>query len=496
MKAYLLARVSTDDQKDALPAQTIKLKDYAAKKAYDFELFEIKESAYKGDRQCFRAIVNQIDDDENYKIVVFDKIDRLTRDPTSPEYIRLVKLCEQGKLELHFPSDNIYVHKDSPASDKMRLGFGIVMSQYYSATISDNVKRRQSQMLRDGIWTGAAPIGYRYTVKDGKKWLVVDPFEANLINLTYEKYAKGTTSLKLIAKSWFADYGIKTPHSRIENILKSPFYYGQMKVKGVLYAHNYETIIDFALFEKVQAVLNGYSAKPHRWAGLPYAYRGLISCSECGCRVTFEIKKGKYIYGHCTQFKYKHNNKYINEEEFTKQFSKILDAIKIPEEIHSDLLKILEESKIDNVTRIETERSKLKSEISKYQTRLDKMYEDRLDGLLSDSLYKEKHEEFTLSQQKLKDHLQNIELFDSNRIDEYAHLLGMANKAQDLFKYGNIQQKRDIINLVLSNLLLDNEQLGWKYKKPFDLMALCNETSNWQGHTESNHDPRFWKPMY
>jgi DNA invertase Pin-like site-specific DNA recombinase len=59
MKAYLLARVSTDDQKDALPAQTIKLKDYAIKKAYDYELFEIQESAYKGDRQVFRAIVDK-----------------------------------------------------------------------------------------------------------------------------------------------------------------------------------------------------------------------------------------------------------------------------------------------------------------------------------------------------------------------------------------------------------------------------------------------------
>lgn len=498
MKAYLLARVSTDDQKDALPAQTMRLLDYVKSKGYEHELFEIQESAYKGDRQYFRAVVEQIALNDSLVVVVFDKIDRLTRDPTSQEYIRLLKLCEAGKIELHFPSDNIFVHKDSPASDKMRLGFGITMSQYYSAAISDNVKRRLSQMLRDGVWTGAAPFGYRYVIlADGKKWLAPDEFQAHVVKETFSRYASGLTSLKAISHWWLDEFGLQTRHSRIEKILKNPFYYGDMRIKGILYPHNYDQIISFDLFEKVQSVLHGYSAKPHRWAGLPFPYRGLIHCHECDCKVTFEYKKnGKYTYGHCTQSKYKHEAEYVNENIIEKQFIEAVQAIRIPDEIHSDLIEVIKAVKGDQTKTLEQERTVLQTEIAKYDTRLNRMYVDRLDGKVADYLYDEKHKEFTESKHKLQTRLQKIELLHNDKIDEYSHLLELANKAPKIFEKANHEQKRDILNQVLSNSTLDGKQLRWKYKKPFALMALCSENANWQGHVESNHDLRFWRPLY
>lgn len=43
MKAYLLARVSTDDQKDALPAQSFRLVEYAKRRGYEYQLAELRE---------------------------------------------------------------------------------------------------------------------------------------------------------------------------------------------------------------------------------------------------------------------------------------------------------------------------------------------------------------------------------------------------------------------------------------------------------------------
>ena len=39
MKAFLIARVSTEDQADALPAQLYRLRDYAERKEINYELF-------------------------------------------------------------------------------------------------------------------------------------------------------------------------------------------------------------------------------------------------------------------------------------------------------------------------------------------------------------------------------------------------------------------------------------------------------------------------
>lgn len=48
----------------------------------------------------------------------------------------------------------------------------------------------------------------------------------------------------------------------------------------------------------------------------------MLKCSECGCTVTAEVKKGKYIYYHCTGSQKKCSQKpiYIREEELEKQF--------------------------------------------------------------------------------------------------------------------------------------------------------------------------------
>ena len=62
MKAILIARVSTDDQAEALPAQIYKLTDYAFKNELDFEIVEIKESAYKGDRLEFNKVIDRVAD--------------------------------------------------------------------------------------------------------------------------------------------------------------------------------------------------------------------------------------------------------------------------------------------------------------------------------------------------------------------------------------------------------------------------------------------------
>jgi site-specific DNA recombinase len=157
VKAYLLARVSTDDQKDALPAQSYRLIEYAKRMSYEHELFEIKETAYKETRNDSGAVVDKIKTSTSKVIVVFDKIDRYTRDSNSEQVRILQSLYRADKIELHFPSDNLYIHQGSPATDLLRLGMGIVVAQYYSDAISDNVKRKIEQKLRDGEWIGKAP---------------------------------------------------------------------------------------------------------------------------------------------------------------------------------------------------------------------------------------------------------------------------------------------------------------------------------------------------
>ncbi len=490
MKAFLLARVSTDDQKDALPAQTFRLTEYAKRRGYDFKLFELKESAYKGNRDYFGQVVREIELNNDPAIVVFGKIDRYTRDSSSNEVRILQSLYRSGKIELHFPSDNLFIHKDSPATDLLRLGMGIVVAQYYSDAISDNVKRRFEQKWRDGEWTGVAPIGYKNTVKEsGKKWIEIDTFKAEAVREAFRSYATGLTSLREISKKWQSDFGIKVNQSSIDIMLKNPFYYGVMRVKGQLYPHKYEALISKQLYDDAERIRNGYKVKPHRWGGLPYAYRGLISCAECGCRITFEKKKGKYIYGHCTQYRGKHNATYISEDILTVQLAELFKSIQIPRNAYKQVSEALRASHQDKIRMRDSSLATLDTEIEKYQSRIEKVYEDYLDEKIPEDLYQRKFDEYKATQKNLQNKRLNIEQIEEEYYGTMAHLLKLSKHAPMLFGKGDVEQKRAIINLTLSNLLLDGDKLRWELKKPFDTMAFCNDNGNWLLGPDSNRQP-------
>lgn len=150
-KTILIARVSDVEQRKALPAQKQRLESYAELLGHSSEYHEFDESAYKDARQKFSLLVDRIKSIEGKAIVVFDKIDRFTRGASQAEVRTVSALVEKGQIEVHFPSDNLFITKDSPATDLFRLGIGMLLAKYYSDASRDNVRRRFDQMRNDGI---------------------------------------------------------------------------------------------------------------------------------------------------------------------------------------------------------------------------------------------------------------------------------------------------------------------------------------------------------
>ena len=490
MKAYLLARVSTEEQNEALPAQTNRLIYYAEQKGYNYSLIEFTESAYSQNRDRFKKIVKEVQAVAEPVVIVFDKIDRYSRDSSAEEVRILRNLYREGKVELHFPSDNLIIHKDSPATDKMRLGLGMILAEYYSDAIRDNVLRRIEQKLQAGEWISGAPFGYKYITRtDGTRDIVPDGIRADAMLFAFTQYATGLTSLKEIRTRWINDFGIKAPVSSIAKRLNNPFYYGMMQSNGKLYPHKYEPLISQEVFFRAEQVRKGAKPQKHRWAGLPFAYRGLINCADCGMRITFETKKKKYTYGHCTQFAGKHNAKYVNEDWITEQLAERFEAIQIPDDVFESISKELKESYArSNGNRIEQVKH-LRDAIAKLENRISKLHDEFFDGNISRDIYSSKASEYQTAVTSLKNKLATFELDEDNAYGTVSHLLNLANNAPMMFKLADNQEKRSLIETVLSNLQLDGDQLRSEYKKPFDTMALCAKTQNWCPGVDSNHRP-------
>lgn len=203
MKLILIARVSDVEQRKALPAQKLRLKQYAQGRDPQAEYYEFDESAHKDTRKKFSKLVEHIRSQRESLEVVFDKIDRFTRDSSQDEVKQINLLVKQGRITLSFPSDNLFINKNSPAADLFRLGIGVALAKYYSDSIRDNVQRRFQQLLADKTWVGRAPVGYvnvhRGTITKPIKDIEVDPARAPFVVRVYEKRSTGM-SLRAITK--------------------------------------------------------------------------------------------------------------------------------------------------------------------------------------------------------------------------------------------------------------------------------------------------------
>src|ERR1700694_4883174 len=239
MKAIILARVSTEEQREAgnsLPAQQERLRRYierTSRLVLDKE-FIFDESAYKEHRKQFEKVIGYVSGHKEVVAFCCDKVDRLTRDflVGLPD---LERLRRDGRIELHFPSDNLVLQRDSPATDLFHFYIAVSLAQYYSNAISDNTKRAFEQKRRAGEWTGPARIGYKSVPLDvekrTRKDLVPDPERAHLIQHIFELYATGTRSITTVWKE-VTRLGLRglngqeLSRSNIEQILKDTFYYG------------------------------------------------------------------------------------------------------------------------------------------------------------------------------------------------------------------------------------------------------------------------------
>jgi site-specific DNA recombinase len=116
------------------------------------------------------------------------------------------------------------------------------------------------------------------------------------------------------------------------------------------------------------------------------------------CALTGEIKKGGYVYYHCTGHKGKCPEKYVREEELADQFGDALQAIKLDGEVLSWIITALKGSHKDEKRYHDEMIANLQKQYSKLQGRLDAMYIDKLDGKIAQDFFDRKSEEWRREQ--------------------------------------------------------------------------------------------------
>lgn len=315
VKCYIYIRVSTAMQVDgySLDAQKDRLTKFA-----EFQGMEIvREYCDAGKsgknivgRPEFTQMLQDVADNRdgvNY-ILVF-KLSRFGRN--AADVLNSLQYIQDFGVNLICVEDGIDSSKDS---GKLTITVLSAVAEIERENILVQTMEGRKQKAREGKWNGGqAPLGY--TLDSKNSTLIINPEEAALVKLIYEKYLYEDMGLDTIA-SYLNDRGYRKRKSKkteldyftrglIKNILDNPVYMGKIaygknvteKVKGtrdqyrrvksddfMLVDGLHEAIIDEKVWMETKAKRKVNGVKWNKTHSLDHEHilSGIVKCPICG----------------------------------------------------------------------------------------------------------------------------------------------------------------------------------------------------------------------
>ena len=402
------------------------------------------------DRPGFCKMLQDIEN-QNINMVITKDLSRLGRD-----YIKTGFYIED-----YFPKNNVrYVaitdgidtYIDSTNNDI--TPFKAIMNDLYAKDISKKIRSVYKEKQKSGEYLCSIPAyGYKkHTIIKNK--LIIDDQVRAIVEKIFDMYANGhgtveiakyLNSNQILSPTGYRKTGIVQDKSKtwynwnevtLCNMLKNEVYIGNTiqnkksvisykvkKIKNVekenqIRVNNtHEPIIDRDVFERVQCIIEkkGTNSK------LKYDYllRGLVYCYHCKRKLQIVLKKNakrnakSHPYITCSNAKehgcYPLN---MNYEKFEKHIIYIVKKIcqiyakkdifySIYEEYQNKTLNIEEEYK-KNL-------EKINQAINDINSNLDKMYIDKLNGILQEDDYIRVSQKLSLEREKLNQQKQELE---------------------------------------------------------------------------------------
>jgi DNA invertase Pin-like site-specific DNA recombinase len=320
-------------------------------------------------------MIHFLEEHSEVRILLCEKTDRLYRN--FKDYVTIDEL----DLTLIFVKEGSVLNKQSRSHEKFIHGIKVLMAKNYIDNLSEETKKGLLEKAEEGEFPAYAPLGYLHDKAD--KTIEIDPERAPIIREMFEQYATSKFSLRrlevLVAQQGLTTRkGNRLARSSVANILKNPFYTGDFLWNGKQYQGKHPAIIDKELFQRVRAVSgqrNDTRATSHR-----FAYSGFLKCAHCGCSITAEIKKGRYIYYHCTFDKGSCGGLYVREEELERQFEGILSEFHFSEIAPDWIREALRQNQQEKAEFHNRSIGTLNVRYAKLQNRIDQIYLDKLDG--------------------------------------------------------------------------------------------------------------------
>ena len=166
------------------------------------------------------------------------------------------------------------------------------MAEYYSAELSQKVRRGMNESRQKGNFTGGYVL-YGYKIVDKK--VVIDEEKAEVVRYIYEQYAHGvivTDIIDQLTARGILNRGKPFARNTVHLMLKNEKYGGIYRHKGEVFTDTYPRIVPEPIFRIVRQKIedNKYGK---RSADVVYLLRDKMVCGYCGQPISAETGTSK-----------------------------------------------------------------------------------------------------------------------------------------------------------------------------------------------------------
>ena len=277
--------------------------------------------------------------------------------------------------------------------------------------------------------------------------------------------------------------------------IHNTFYYGVMRTIDVFRPHTCGNLISKDLYDKNQEIITGNSTRQSfTKQSDTFLFNGLLRCATCGCTITPERhtkKSGKsYTYLRCYHHTADCHQELVNEDIILKQVKEeIFDKLKINK-------KMLELIKVEVRKNIEKEHEQtliLKSQTEKKLEELNFQKNRCVDLLIDKTIDKQAYDmkisEIANIEANLKQKIAAYNIED-NQINQIVNsVIDFASNMGKYFIGSDFSLKKQILQILIPNSLLNGKSAVFSIGKPFDLMLKHTEGVVWWVMGDPNPRP-------
>ncbi len=536
----ILARVSSKSQEDegySLDSQLKLLRGYCENNdLHVVKVYKIAETASKQQsRKVFSELLAYLTKNNIYNLAV-EKTDRLTRNLRDAVAIDDWLQGDKDRM-LHAVKESLRLQKDSKSDVKFIWNIHLAVAKKYTDNLREEAMKGWAEKLAQGWMPSRPPVGYTTAVLNGKRIHVPDPRTSRAIRRAFELYLEPnestTTIWAFLEQSGVTTYtGRPLSPSAAHKLLLNPYYMGIISFNGETYQGSHQPLISKQLYESVQNKL--HNKRPSKLRKHDVALRNVLTCGHCNKTITWQIQKGN-IYGSCQRnLPECKMNKMLREEIVHEQLTEQLERlISLSQEVFRWVVdRIAHEHQAGNEST-EQLKQNLKRRIVRLENMAETLYDDKLSGEITKERYETKKVDIQKQLAELRDQLSLANVTTQTVHDNAVEIIELTQHAKAQYtdsEMGN-DAKRTILTKLFDSVVYANNSVSVKLtflaesiaKKSDETRQIIetqkilnqtgdNEQSNrglkstkdleneifpaWQGYVESNHNLRFWRPLY